>query len=89
MTDADLLFERLSGYGPNIFALAAHGKTTRADYESLLIPVFDSKLKQEGRVQLLFVFGDDFIGCSPGAAKDNAKFGFLHRKDLAQRSFRH
>ena len=83
MPDTDRHFEVLSGYEPDILAVAAHGKITRADYENILIPAFNEKLEQEGRVKLLFLFGDDFVGYSRGAAWDDAKFGFLHLKDLA------
>ncbi|MEM8630008.1 MAG: STAS/SEC14 domain-containing protein [Pseudomonadota bacterium] len=76
-------FEILDGFSADVLAIAAHGKITTEDYETVLIPKFEAILKGEGRVKMLFVFGEDFAGYSAGAAWDDTKFGFLHMRDLA------
>ena len=76
-------FEILEGYADDVLAIAAHGRITRADYETVLMPAFEEKLRAEGKVKMLVVFGKDFTGYSPGAAWDDAKFGFLHLGDFA------
>jgi stage II sporulation SpoAA-like protein len=76
-------FEILDGYAADVLAVSAHGTLTRDDYEDVLIPKFEEILRQEGKVKILFEFGDDFTGYSPGAAWDDAKFGLLHMRELA------
>ena len=83
MTDTDGNFEILDGYDTDILAVTAHGRITREDYEEVLIPKFEDMVRREGMVKLLLVFGDDFTGYSPGAAWDDAKFGFLHLGEIA------
>ena len=75
--------ELLDGYNADVLAVAALGKITREDYEEVLIPVFESLTRDEGKAKLLFIFGDDFAGYSAGAAWDDAKFGCLHLRDIA------
>jgi hypothetical protein len=76
-------FEILEGYAADVLAIAAHGKITRDDYESVLLPAFAQKQRDEGKVKVLFIFGDDFTGYSAGAAWDDAKFGLLHMREIA------
>jgi len=76
-------FEILEGYAADVLAISAHGTLTRHDYEEVLIPKIKEKVHQEGKIKLLFVFGDDFSGYSPGAAWDDMKFGFLHMGEMS------
>jgi hypothetical protein len=76
-------FEILEGYPADVLAIAAHGRVTRKDYEDVLIPAFEEKVRSEGKVKLLCILGEDFSGYSPGAAWDDTKFGFLHLRELA------
>ncbi len=83
MEQAARNFEVLEGYSADVLAIAAHGRITTEDYENVLIPQFTEKVRDEGKVKLLFIFGDDFTGYSPGAAWDDAKFGFLRLREIA------
>ncbi|WP_300549840.1 STAS/SEC14 domain-containing protein [Roseovarius sp.] len=83
MTNAAQNFEILDGYAADVLAVSAHGTLTRQDYETVLIPKFEEMVRQEGKVKLLCVFGDDFSGYSAGAAWDDTKFGFLHMREMA------
>ena len=83
MTKTAKNFEILDGYAADVLAISAHGTLTRQDYEDILIPKFEEKVRQEGKVKLFFVFGDDFSGYSAGAAWDDTKFGFLHMREMA------
>ncbi len=76
-------FEILSGYPADVLAVSAHGTITRSDYEDVLIPHIKDTVQSEGKVKLLFVFGEDFVGYTAGAAWDDAKFGLLHLRDIA------
>lgn len=84
MSETRQHFEILGGHPADVLAIAAHGRLTTEDYEKVLIPAFEEKLRAEGKVKLLFVFGDDFGGYSAGAAWDDAKFGLLHLRDIAR-----
>ena len=83
MADKKPNFEVLEGYADDVLAISAHSKITTEDYENVLIPEFEKKARAEGKVKLLLIFGDDFTGYSVGAAWDDAKFGFLHLKEMA------
>jgi hypothetical protein len=76
-------FEVLEGFAEDVLAIAAHGRITRQDYEDVLMPAFEQKVAAKGKVKVLFVMGEDFTGYSAGAAWDDAKFGFLHMRELA------
>lgn len=83
MSQTDSNFEILEDFPPDVVAVAAHGRLNRSDYEEVLIPLIEKRVGKEGKVRLLFVFGEDFSGYSPGAAWDDAKFGLLHLRDFA------
>lgn len=83
MADNGMHFEVLDGFAADVLAIAAHGRITREDYEKVLIPEFEKTKAAEGKVKMLLICGDDFTGYSPGAVWDDAKFGFLHMRDLA------
>ena len=83
MADEERNFEILEGFGPDVLAVAAHGRITSTDYEQVLIPAFEEKVRSEGKVKMLVVFGEDFSGYSPGAAWDDTKFGLLHLREIA------
>lgn len=76
--------EILSGYPADVLAVAANGHVTRADYEEVLIPAVEAKIKSQGRVKMIYVVGEGFAGYSAGAVWDDAKLGFLHLGDFAR-----
>ena len=83
-TDETGSFEILDGYPADVVAISAHGRITRTDYEKVLMPLVEARVKAEGKVKLLYVLGTDFEGVSAGAAWDDAKLGFLHMADFAR-----
>jgi SpoIIAA-like len=60
-----------------VVGVEAHGKVTAEDYENVLVPAVEAARK-EGKVRLLYVFGDDFPDYSAGAAWEDAKLGIGH-----------
>lgn len=60
-----------------VVGVEAHGKVTAEDYENVLVPAVDAARK-EGKVRLLYVFGDDFPDYTAGAAWEDAKLGLGH-----------
>lgn len=77
-------FTFAEGYPPDVIAVTAHGHVTRADYERDLIPAVLGRVRQEGRVKILYEIGADFAGFSVGAMWDDAKLGLLHLSDFAK-----
>lgn len=84
MSTEDGSFEVLDGYPEDVVAIAAHGHISRRDYEDVLIPLVEERIRKEGKVKLLYVCANDFEGLSIGAALDDAKLGLLHLGEFAR-----
>jgi SpoIIAA-like len=48
------MIEVLEGFGDNIAASACHGHVTKADYETVLIPDIEEKLKRHEKVRIYY-----------------------------------
>lgn len=62
----------------NVLGFTAKGEVTAEDYESVLIPAVETKLKQHDKIRLLYHIGPDFTGFSAHAMWDDAKVGLHH-----------
>ena len=62
----------------NVLAISAKGRVTAEDYESVLIPAVEAKIKEHGKIRLLYHLGDEFTGFEAGAMWDDAKVGLKH-----------
>ena len=62
----------------NVLGVSAEGKITGTDYESVLIPALEEKLKTNKKVRMLYQLGSDFIGFEMSAMMDDAKVGLKH-----------
>ena len=71
----ELISEGLRG---NVVGLAAHGKVSHKDYQLVVIPAVEEKIKMHGKVRLLFQLGNDFTGYTAEAIWDDAKIGLQH-----------
>jgi hypothetical protein len=71
------MIEIMSDLPDNVVDLSAIGKVTRYDYESILIPEIEKKLKQHAKISLLYHLGNGFTGFEAEAMWDDAKVG-LH-----------
>jgi hypothetical protein len=68
----------IQGMPENVVAVNASGKVTGEDYDNVLIPAIEDKLKQQAKIRLLYVLGPDFSGFTAGAMWDDAKIGIRH-----------
>lgn len=66
------------GIPENLVIVAAHGKVTGSDYEQVLIPAIEAKLKIHKKIRLLYQLGEDFHGFTALAIWDDAKLGLGH-----------
>ena len=62
----------------NVLGITANGKITGADYETILIPELEEKLKTHPKIRMLYELGNDFTGFDLSAMLDDAKVGMKH-----------
>ena len=62
----------------NVLAVSAEGKITGTDYETVLIPALEKKLKVNKKIRMLYHLGSSFTGFDLNAMLDDAKMGMKH-----------
>lgn len=72
------MIEMLTGFPDNVVALVGRGKVTGDDYERVLVPAIEEKLKKHKKVRVLYHLGADFSGYTAAAMWDDAKVGLRH-----------
>jgi hypothetical protein len=65
----------ISGLPANVLGIEAEGAVTGADYETVLIPAVDEKLKGNKSMRMLYYLGPGFTGFSLKAMMDDAGVG--------------
>lgn len=75
------MIETLNDFPANVAAFVCHGHLTKADYETVLIPDVEDKLKRHKKLRAYTVIAPDFAGIEPGAIWDDTKLGFGHLFD--------
>jgi SpoIIAA-like len=76
------VIEVLKDFPDNVAAFACRGHLTKADYETVLIPVIEDKLKRHKKLRSYTEIAPDFAtGIEPGAFWEETKFGFSHLFD--------
>ena len=72
------MIEILTDFPDNVVAFICHGHVTKDDYDTVLIPEVEKRLKQHEKLRIYYEFAPDFNGIDPGAAWEDAKVGFSH-----------
>jgi SpoIIAA-like len=72
------MLDIIQGMADNVVAVSATGKVTGDDYDRLLIPLIEGKLRTYDKIRLLYVLGPGFDGFTAGAMWDDAKIGLKH-----------
>jgi len=62
----------------NVLGVSAEGKITGTDYETILIPILEEKLKANKKIRMIYQLGNDFSGFDMSAMLDDAKMGLKH-----------
>jgi hypothetical protein len=62
----------------NVLGISAEGKITGNDYETILIPALEEKLKANKEIRMLYQLGNNFTGFDLSAMLDDAKMGLKH-----------
>jgi hypothetical protein len=65
----------LPGY---VLGIEAEGKVSGTDYEDILIPAVDEKLKANEKSRMLYYLGAGFTGFGMKAMMEDAKVGIKH-----------
>jgi len=75
------MLEIIEGLPDNAVGFTAKGNVTAEDYETVLIPAVEEKLKKHEKVRLLYHLGEEFERFEAGAMWDDAKVGLGHITD--------
>jgi len=68
----------IDGLPANVLGISAEGKITGSDYETVLIPAIEEKLKTQKKIRMLYELGSNFTGFEMSAMLDDAKMGMKH-----------
>src|SRR5215813_2937159 len=72
------MIEALPDFPMNVLAFVCQGHVTRADYETVLVPIVEKALRQQQKVRLYYQIGPEFAGIDPGAMWEDFKIGVGH-----------
>lgn len=72
------MLKLMNGLPENVLGVSAEGKITGTDYETVLIPAIEEKLKINNKLRMIDHLGSDFTGFDVGAMLDDAKLGMKH-----------
>ncbi|MEA3277234.1 MAG: STAS/SEC14 domain-containing protein [Pseudomonadota bacterium] len=61
-----------------VIEVTASGEVTAEDYESVLIPAVEDRLRRHEKIRILYHLTKDFSGFSAGALWDDTKVGLGH-----------
>jgi hypothetical protein len=72
------VLETITGLPDNVVGIKASGEVTADDYRKVLVPAVEGVLDGEGKLRMLYVYGDDVTGLSAGATWQDTKVGLGH-----------
>ena len=62
----------------SVLGVYAEGKIIGTDYETVLIPALELKLKSNKKIQMIYHLSNSFTGFDLNALMDDAKMGLKH-----------
>ncbi|MDD5727656.1 MAG: STAS/SEC14 domain-containing protein [Victivallales bacterium] len=72
------MIEIIDNLPENVVGFNAKAHISGDDYEKVLIPLIEEKLKKFAKINLLYHIGEEFEGFEARAMWDDAKAGFMH-----------
>ncbi len=72
------MIEMIPGLPDNVLGLTAIGKVTGEDYESVIVPAIEDKLKRHDKLRMVYHCGPQMEGFTAAAVWDDAKVGLKH-----------
>jgi hypothetical protein len=74
------MIEIISDLPDHVIGITAKGNVTGTDYESVIIPLVEEKLKKHPKVSLFYHIGHEFTGMDAEAMWEDTKVGLRHFK---------
>jgi hypothetical protein len=71
----------------NVLGALATGKIAGTDYETVLMPAIEEKLKKNAKIRLIYHIDSDFTGFELSAIWDDAKLGMKHLSEFERVAF--
>ena len=72
------MLELIEGMPENVVAIRASGDVTAEDYETVLVPAVEARLKKSDKIRFLYELGPEMSGFTAGAMWQDAKVGMSH-----------
>lgn len=72
------MIEILTTDAGKFLEIAGHGTVTAEDYERVIVPAVEDRLKTNHKLRFLYHLCGDFKGYTPLAVWDDAKLGIQH-----------
>ena len=72
------MIEPMKGLPGNVLGFVCHGRVTKQDYESVLIPAVSKALEQHDKLRLYYETASDFSGIDPSAVWEDVQVGVGH-----------
>ncbi len=72
------MIEALEGFPANVPAFVCHGRVTKQDYDTTVLPAIAQALEETEKVRLYYETAPDFAGVDTGAALEDAVVGVSH-----------
>jgi hypothetical protein len=69
------MIDRLEDFPSNILAFVCHGRVSKAEYDTVVVPAVESALKNNSKVRIYFETASDFRGFDMGAVWEDLKIG--------------
>jgi hypothetical protein len=74
------MIDTISGLPDHVIAIDASDLVSASDYEAVLVPAVESRLKKFDKLRLLYRLGTKFKGFTAGAMWDDLRLGVAHWK---------
>jgi hypothetical protein len=76
------MLELITDLPENVLGIRARGDVTADDYQSVLVPAVEARLRTHKKLRLLYVLGPEFEGYTGPAAWEDTKVGMRHFTDF-------
>jgi hypothetical protein len=74
------MIELIPDMPENVLGFSGKGEVTVQDYETVLIPALEARIKEAGKVRIVVHLGPDFESFKAGAILEDAKLGLEHMR---------
>ena len=76
------MLEIQTGWPDRVLAVTARERVTGEDYQSILIPALEDRLRRHEKIDLLYHLGEEFTRFTTTALWDDTRLGLQHLHDF-------